>query len=279
MTDELEVPSMDGSTKQSLRAELAGARQEAAAAKRELAVARAALAAAMENASGLQERAESAERDLVNVREHLVLARGEAEMAENDLTEAQSQLRVMGVAVRGSEEGREASVAIAVVMREQLENWVTGGMPVKDTERVLTATAELADAFVQSVRDRWERQVVEALRGGATPDATVSKEFADAWGELVDRAQSAAVDEALAGVREGLLERLAGEHSGDDEIGQALTQRDSRQRAEIGRELLALVEHVFTVRRRFASGAADAAEVSIATQLVFDAIATLGAPA
>lgn len=43
-------------------------------------------------------------------------------------------------------------------------------------------------------------------------------------------------------------------------------------------DLEILVSHVHTVRRRFASGAADAAEVGIATQQVFDAIRKLARP-
>jgi hypothetical protein len=59
------------------------------------------------------------------------------------------------------------------------------------------------------------------------------------------------------------------------ELKAQLDQAKASARAEVRAELLVLVDHVFTVRRRFASGAGDAAEVGIATQHVFDAIRLL----
>jgi hypothetical protein len=100
-----------------------------------------------------------------------------------------------------SEQARVPAVAMAALFREQLEALVRHHrfdadascdlglcQHADNAEKILKQTVELAEAFVQHVRDDWERKVAEAIRGGGDPDALISKDFADAWADLMDRA-------------------------------------------------------------------------------------------
>jgi hypothetical protein len=117
-----------------------------------------------------------------------------AEVVRAELDTLRAQLKI-------SEQARVPAVAIAALFREQLEALVRHHRFDADAscdlglcehadnaEKVLKQTTELAEAFVQHVRDDWEREVADAIRGGGDPDALISKDFADAWAALMDKA-------------------------------------------------------------------------------------------
>jgi hypothetical protein len=112
----------------------------------------------------------------------------------NSSSRASATLRAQ---LKISEQARVPAVAMAALFREQLEALVRHHrfdadascdlglcQHADNAEKILKQTVELAEAFVQHVRDDWERKVAEAIRGGGDPDALISKDFADAWAAI-----------------------------------------------------------------------------------------------
>jgi hypothetical protein len=122
---------------------------------------------------------------------------------EVDLAEVVAERDTLRSQLKISEQARVPAVAMAALFREQLEALVNhhrlddetdcpkGCAHLANADKVLAQTVELAEAFVQHVRDDWERKVAEAIRGGGDPDALISKDFADAWAALMDKALKA----------------------------------------------------------------------------------------
>lgn len=211
--------------REEVQAELAGAHQEAAAAKRERDELRAQLEMEIEAADQAVEASDTS----------FARAHEQAEELRAQLEVAQGQVKVTAAALRGAEQGREAAMAIAAVFRQNLESWLACANPVESTQRLLKDTEELAQAFVQGVREKFEAELIGALRGGEGIDspATVSKEFAAALAASFDKAQHRAVDEALRGVEDGLLKRFAARFTPDaqvvdDAIERALAAHEAR---------------------------------------------------
>lgn len=117
---------------------------------------------------------------------------------------AHGQLKVAVVALRAAEQARELSVSVAAVLRDQLERWAKGTQTPADTEQALAATAELGAALAQSIRDRWEADVVAAVSGKGL--AYISKALSDALSDVAAAAANALAEDQVACLKTTLVD-------------------------------------------------------------------------